>query len=67
MLAKDRRRFLVLVNRDIGQPIKLRITLDSAAEARRVEKDGTLRAFSGEIFEIEVAPSDVMILNWASG
>jgi hypothetical protein len=64
VLAKGDRRFLVVVNREINQPMGLRVTLDLAAAAKRVGKDGTLSPVERGIVENELPPGDVAILTW---
>jgi hypothetical protein len=65
VLEKGGRRFLVVVNRDMQAAMKLRVGTDAAAGAKRVDKDGTLRALGdGGELRAEVGPGDVAIVTW---
>lgn len=63
-LARDRRQFLVVVNRDFDQPMPLSITLDAPGGVQRVEKDGTLHTQPDGRYQGNVGPGDVAILTW---
>ena len=64
LLEKERRRFLVVVNRDVVKAMKVAVTLDPAAGARRVAGDGTYEALTGATLRREVGPGDVAVITW---
>jgi hypothetical protein len=64
VLSKADRRFLVVVNRDINQPMKLKLEIDPHSKMRPVNKDATLGDAVGANRVTEVAPGDVAILTW---
>ncbi len=63
-LANDRGRYLMVVNRNFQQPMELSISLDPAAGASIVGKDGSLQRLSDEQHKATVAPGDVVIFAW---
>src|SRR5262249_27366796 len=63
-LSNGRRRFLVVVNRDINGPMPLTVEPAGAAPVHRVEKDGSLRPVPGGRFEARIEPGDVCVLAW---
>ena len=64
LLAKDRWRFLVVVNRDIGQAMPLSVRFGDDAGVRTVGKDGTLHAIAGAEAKADLLPGDVAIFSW---
>jgi hypothetical protein len=64
VLAKDRRRFLVVVNRDFGHAMPIVATFDPAAGVQRVEKDGSLMALTDATDRRSVGSGDAAILTW---
>lgn len=61
-LQNDGREFLVIVNRDIHQKMRLNIELDEKVE--RVMKDGTLLPASAYSSTIGVDPGDIIVYSW---
>jgi hypothetical protein len=64
VLTKGDRRFLVVVNRDINQPMGLDVAFDPQAGVRPVNKDSTLGEQTGSGHEAQLAPGDVAIFTW---
>ncbi len=62
VLEKDRRRFLVIVNRDFLNPMKLTIMLDPAVQ--KVQKNGLLVPADVYTHTLEVDPGDVLVYTW---
>ncbi|MBX3255315.1 MAG: hypothetical protein KF862_14335 [Chitinophagaceae bacterium] len=62
VLEKADRQFLVIVNRDFQNAMKLTITTDEPVQ--RVLKDGTLVKAGAYTNTIEVDPGDVIIYTW---
>ena len=65
VLEKEKRRFLVVVNRDFQNPMKLTIVTDETV--KRVLKDGTLVNANRYTHTLEVDPGDVVIYTWEDG
>lgn len=66
LLAKTRRRFLVVVNRDINQPMRLDVEFDADAGVVRVAKDGALHDLQAPRYAGLVEPGDAAIFTWNS-
>jgi hypothetical protein len=64
VLSKGDRRFLVVVNRDINQPMRLEVTFDPQAAVRPVKKDATLGEPLGASHAFTLAPGDAAIFTW---
>ena len=64
LLTKGTRRALVIVNRDIGKPMPLEVTVDAAAGVRVMKKDGTAGAPLAALHRVDVAPGDLHVLVW---
>jgi hypothetical protein len=67
LLAKDDRRFLAVVNRDINAPLRVSITLDDSPQAKamqRREKDGSRHGLSDRELQMAMEPGDIMVLVW---
>jgi hypothetical protein len=64
LLSNAGRRFLVVVNRDVKQPMPVTVELDGSVPAHRVEKDGPLRPIAGARFEARIEPGDICVLTW---
>jgi hypothetical protein len=62
VLEKGGRRFLVIVNRDFQNPMKLTIVTDESV--KKILKDGTIVYASVYANTLAVAPGDVMIYMW---
>jgi hypothetical protein len=63
VLEKKNSQFLVIVNRDLKNPLKLTVNADDLV--KRVLKDGTLVPANAYTHTIEVDPGDVAIFTWA--
>jgi hypothetical protein len=64
VLENTGRKFLVIVNRDIEQAMKLRVAVDRSVGPQRVEESGTLQALTEGELRLEVSPGDVVIVTW---
>jgi len=64
VLARDKRRFLVIVNRDYAKPMPLEISWQQGAALASVRKDGTLEPIAAPKRQTAVEPGDVEILTW---
>jgi hypothetical protein len=64
LLKKGTRRSLVIVNRDVGKPMPLEVTVDAAAGVRVVSKDGKAGAPLSAPHRAEVGPGDVTAFVW---
>lgn len=62
LLEKQNQRFLVIVNRDFQNPMKLTIATDESV--KRILKDGTLVAANTYTHSIEVDPGDITLYTW---
>lgn len=64
LLEKKDRQFLVIVNRDYENSLKLYILFDSSSDIFRVNKNSTLTVWNQEIFSGEVGPGDLELFTW---
>ena len=64
LLSNGEHRFLVVVNRDINNGMRLALTVDPAVQPQRVGKDGTLAALPNRRVESSVPPGDALIVTW---
>ncbi len=62
VLEKNKRRFLVIVNRDFLNPMKLTTVTDDTVQ--RVQKDGTLVKANAYEPTLEVDPGDIVVYTW---
>jgi hypothetical protein len=62
LLERGNRRFLVIVNRDFQNPMKL--TIATGDKVKRVQKDATLVPANAYNPTTEVDPGDAMIYTW---
>ncbi len=62
LLEKDNRQFLVIVNRDFKNPMKLTIATDEPV--KRILKDGTLVPANAYAHSLEVDPGDMILYTW---
>jgi len=62
VLEKGKRRFLVIVNRDFQNAMKMTIVTDDTV--KRVLKDGTLVSANRYTHTLEVDPGDIIIYTW---
>lgn len=62
LMEKGSDTFLVIVNRDYQQPMKLTLVAD--ADVRKVQKDGTLIPAGAYTSTLAVDPGDVAIYMW---
>lgn len=62
VLEKDRRRFLVIVNRDFQNPMKLTIMTNPGVQ--RVLKDGMLVPANAYTGTLEIDPGDMLVYTW---
>jgi hypothetical protein len=65
LLAAADRHFLVIVNRDLDQPMPLEVRWEPAVTKSLVNKNGTLEPAAGQIHRTTVEPGDVDILAWS--
>lgn len=64
ILARDNRRFLVIVNRDFQHPMPTNVQFDVGVRISRVKKDGSFEANSDLAQKIVVNPGDALIFTW---
>jgi hypothetical protein len=70
VLSNGGRQFLVVVNRDLHEPMPLSAALVPWTVFHRVAKDGTLHGAGGThgagglLHEAKVEPGDVYVLTW---
>jgi hypothetical protein len=64
LLSNGGRQFLVVVNRDLHEPMPLSASLVPWTVFHRVAKDGTLHGAGGLLHEAKVEPGDVYVLTW---
>lgn len=64
LLSNSGRQFLVVVNRDVNEPMSLAVSLAPRTEVHRVAKDGTLHAVKGPRHEAKLEPGDLEVLTW---
>jgi hypothetical protein len=67
LLSKDDRQFLVVVNRDLHEPMSLSVRLVGWTLFTRVDKEGMLHSVHGPgglRHEAKVEPGDVYVLAW---
>jgi hypothetical protein len=64
LLARDKHRFLVIVNRDFQHPMPTTIEFEQGKQVDRVEKDATLRPLDGSAQRVNVDPGDALIVTW---
>jgi hypothetical protein len=64
LLARDKHRFLVIVNRDFQHPMPTTIEFDHDAKVQRVEKDASLQPVESQRQSITVDPGDALIFTW---
>jgi hypothetical protein len=66
LLEKDKQRFLVIVNRDIVNPMPLRVSFDAKAGVNVAGRDGSLKAASAD-YTATSEPGDVTVFAWTVG
>lgn len=64
VLARDKHRFLVIVNRDFQHPMPTTIEFDPGRQLQRVENDGSRAAVSERRLQLAVDPGDALIFTW---
>jgi hypothetical protein len=64
LLAKGRRRFLVLVNRSLAAALPLTVGLDGSVPVQRVDGDARLQPLAAGAWSATVDPGDIAILTW---
>ncbi len=64
LLGGEKRRHLVIVNRDFAKPMQLELAWDAATPLARVGKDGKESALPGGRLQASVEPGDALILTW---
>lgn len=64
LLAKDDRRFVVIVNRDIEARMPITIQFDGSRMIRRIQSDGRDEDLGTGDFRANVEPGDVLIFGW---
>jgi hypothetical protein len=62
--AKDNRRFLMIVNRDIDARMATAIQFDGSRVIRRIRSDGREDELGAGDFRADVEPGDALILGW---
>jgi hypothetical protein len=62
-LANARRRYLVIVNRDIHHPMPLVVRLDNSARVERVG-EGAASTIPVPVIQEQVEPGNVFVLTW---
>ncbi len=63
-LVKGKHRFIVVVNRDINNPMKLTVGVDVQRGVKRIQKDGSMRPLPLYENKFSVDPGDAMIFMW---
>jgi hypothetical protein len=63
-LANGNRQFLVIVNRDILQPLPVEVEWEAGATVQQVAKDGSLQALSDRRVQAEIEPGGLRVLTW---
>jgi Beta-galactosidase len=63
-LANGARRFLVLINTDINQPLPYALTFDGSAKLREFCKDGSAADIAGREWKVDLAPGDIKAVEW---
>jgi len=66
LLAKEKRRFLAVVNRDFLMEMPLTVSLDGSAEISEFRKIGAIREITGREWTTSLAPGDIAVLTWES-
>lgn len=64
LLKKEGSRFLVIVNRDVNNPMPLNINFDGSKRISRIDKEGGAERLAVPIFQERVGPGDVVVLQW---
>ena len=64
LLARDKHRFLVIVNRDFQHPMPTTIEFDRNAKVHRVGKDATFQSLDSPRPTPTVEPGDALIFTW---
>lgn len=64
ILSKGERKFLVVVNRDINQPMRLAADFEPIVSVARVAKDGALHDLEASRYAGAIEPGDVAIFVW---
>jgi hypothetical protein len=60
------RRYLVVVNRNVQEPMDLAVKLDPAVAVSLVTKDGRLHPFADNRYQAAMPAGDVAIFAWAA-
>jgi len=63
-LVKGKQRFIIVVNRDINNPMKLTVGVDVLRGVKRIQKDGSMRILPLYQNKFTVDPGDAMIFMW---
>jgi hypothetical protein len=64
LLESEKSRFLVFVNRDIHNPMKLITVLDTGMGVMQIHNDGSMRTFALNRTVFNIEPGNVMIFMW---
>lgn len=65
VLARDKHRFLIVVNRDFQHSMPTAIEFEQGKPVQRVEKDATLHPLDGSAQRVNVDPGDALIFTWS--
>lgn len=65
-LSNAGRQFLVVVNRDVDEPMPLTVALDGTTPVHRVAKGGSLQRVLNAAVEARIEPGDIFVLTWPS-
>lgn len=64
LLSKEKRNFLVVVNRDFNAEMPLTVVLDGSVAVQSVDKEGGLHAVADKKYAANVGKGDIAILTW---
>jgi hypothetical protein len=65
LLENGKRRFLVVVNRDLHKPMPLNVSFEAAAGVKRAGRDGSLTPLGDAGHAAPVEPGDVAVFVWS--
>ena len=64
LIENQKRRFLVIVNRDFRAAMPLVVQLDGSAAVSEVGKNGSATCITAPEYSTRVAPGDIVVLSW---
>jgi hypothetical protein len=66
-LANGRRRYLVIVNRDINHAMPLTVRIDNSVRVERIDEGAASTPIPVPVIQERVGPGNVFVLTWEAG